>query len=108
MRQPPVFKKIKESVLGKRYDLSVAFLSLAEMRSITRKTKKKNRVSNVLAFPLSKTSGEILLCPKAAKPWSLEYLFIHACLHLKGFRHSATMEHEERRILKKFGLGVNE
>ena len=98
------FGKIKEDILGKRYDLSLAFLLPAAMRRVTLRTKKKNKVSNVLAFPLSKRSGEILICKQAAKPFTPEYLFIHGCLHLKGLKHGATMEREEARILKKFGL----
>lgn len=62
------------------------------------------KTSNVLAFPLSKASGEILICKAAAKPYSPAYLFIHACLHLKGRKHGATMEREERRLLERFGL----
>ncbi len=114
----PQFAKIKDYVLGKRYDLSVAFLSPAEMRSVTRRTKKKNKASNVLAFPLSKTSGEILLCKDTAhkqaplyhmsKRTFVVYLFIHGLLHLQGMDHSVTMESEERRIMKKFGLGAHE
>ena len=108
------FTEIKEHILGKRYDLSTAFLSAAEMRKVTLKTKKKNKASNVLAFPLSKTSGEILLCPttarKEAKDFGmtprefLAYLFIHGCFHLKGHEHSDTMEREEQRVLARFHL----
>ncbi len=100
-------KKIKEAVLGKKYDLSVAFLQSAEMRKITLRTKKKNHVSNVLSFPLSKTSGEVLICKAAAKPFSVEFLFIHGLLHLKGLKHGATMEREENRLLKRFGFARN-
>lgn len=100
-------KKIKNAVLGRKYDLSVAFLNLAQMRKITLRTKKKNKVSNVLSFPLSKTSGEILICKAAAKPFSIEFLFIHGLLHLKGLKHSATMEREEDRLLKRFGFARN-
>ena len=98
----PRFKKIKDFVLGKRYDLSVAFLSAAEMRRVTRRTKHKNKLSNVLAFPLSAASGEILICRAAAKPFTVEYLFIHGLLHLKGLRHGVTMERRENQLLKKF------
>lgn len=107
--------------MGKRYDLSFAFLSPAKIRVIYKRTKprrkvgaptkasgKKDHVSNVLSFPLSKTSGEILICKQAAKPYRVEYLFIHGLLHLKGYKHSDTMEREERRILKKFGLRAHE
>lgn len=114
MRTPTAFKKIKEAVLGEAYDLSVAFLSPARMRAVTRKTKGKNKVSNVLSFPLSKTSGEILICPATAKKEAplyrmserqyLAYLFIHGLLHLKGHKHGVTMERNERRLLRQFGF----
>ena len=105
------FLKIKEKVLGKKYVLSVALLGSIEMRramrykkprqvGITTRASKKDKVSNVLAFPLSKHSGEILLCPAASKPYSLTYLFIHGCLHLKGLSHGGTMESAERRLLE--------
>lgn len=106
---PLRYKKIKEYILGKRYDLSFAYVSPAAMRRAMKyKKNRSSTTSNVLAFPLSKTSGEILICRQAAKPYSLAYLFIHGCLHLKGFKHSATMEREECRVLKRFGLRANE
>ncbi len=97
------FKKIKEQVLGKRYELSVAFLSSAQMRKAMKyKRVRATKTSNVLSFPLSKTSGEILICKAAAKPYTPEYLFIHGVLHLKGLKHSVTMEREETKLLKQF------
>lgn len=97
-----LFSSIKDAILGKNYELSVAYIPAAEMRRITIATKKKDHVSNVLSFPLSKNSGEILLCPAAAKPFSLPYLFIHGALHLKGHKHGATMERFETRMLERF------
>ncbi|HEY4502053.1 MAG TPA: rRNA maturation RNAse YbeY [Candidatus Paceibacterota bacterium] len=108
-RIPSIFNKIKKEILGPRYDLSVVFLLDKEMRKKMKYRYKKissKKTSNVLSFPLSKTSGEILICPAAAKPYTLAYLFIHGCLHLKGLTHSATMEREEAKILKKFKLQV--
>ncbi|OGC87049.1 hypothetical protein A3D70_00800 [Candidatus Adlerbacteria bacterium RIFCSPHIGHO2_02_FULL_54_18] len=108
MRTPASFPKIKNAILGKRYDLSVALVSPAAMRRAMKyKKTPSKKTSNVLSFPLSKTSGEILLCKQAAKPYSLHFLFIHGLLHLKGLRHSATMEYEEDRYLKRFGLRRN-
>lgn len=103
MQRTP-FKKIKNEVLGNEYDLSVAFLSAHEMREVTLRTKKKDHVSNVLSFPLSKTSGEILLCRRAAAPYTIGYLFIHGLLHLKGYKHSATMDSAEKRLLARFTI----
>ena len=112
------FEKIKNYVLGKNYDLSVAFLSPAQMRKVTLKTKKKNKASNVLSFPLSKTSGEILICKETAKKEAasygmtqtafVAYLFIHGLYHLKGYKHSDTMDRVEHRTFKKFGFERNE
>jgi ssRNA-specific RNase YbeY (16S rRNA maturation enzyme) len=98
------FQRIAKEVLGPDYDLSVAFLSAKEMRAVTLRTKNKDSVSNVLSFPLSTHSGEILLCRAAAAPFNIGYLFIHGLFHLKGLRHGATMEREERRVMKRFGL----
>ena len=102
------YAKIKDDVLGKKYELSLAFLLPKEMRAVTKKYKKKDHVSNVLSFPLSKTSGEILICKEAAAPYSVGYLFIHGLCHLKGYKHSATMERIERRYLKKWGINAHE
>jgi ssRNA-specific RNase YbeY (16S rRNA maturation enzyme) len=104
MRQAELFKRLKAEVLGKTYDLSVAFLSSAEMRAVTLRTKRKNKVSNVLSFPLSKTSGEILMCKKAAAPYTIPYLFIHGLLHLKGLKHGVRMENAEQDLLQRFSL----
>lgn len=111
------FGAIKTYVLGKKYDLSVAFLTPNAMRAVARKTKHTDVASNVLAFPLTKTSGEILLCRETAKAQApkfgmsqrafLHYLFIHGLLHIKGHRHGATMEHEEKRVLARFGFHTN-
>jgi len=102
------FEKIKESLLGKQYELSVAFVGPTESRAITVQTKHKNKASNVLSFPLSKTSGEIIICPATARPYSLAYLFIHGVAHLKGFKHGATMERIEHKLLKEFGFELHE
>ena len=95
--------------MGDRYDLSVAIIQPAAMRRAMKykkltPNKPRSYVSNVLSFPLSKNSGEILICKSAAKPYTVEYLFIHGCFHLKGHKHSATMENEERKVLARFSL----
>lgn len=118
-----LFPQIKDAVLGKQYDLSVALISPAAMRRAMKykklSAKKTPRIaSNVLAFSLSKNSGEILLCPATARTQCrsygmnervfIMYLFIHGLLHLQGCKHGATMEREERRVMKTFGLRAHE
>jgi len=103
------FQKIKDAVLGKKYELSLAFITPHEMRGVMKYKKRPERkTSNILSFELSKNSGEIIICPAAAKPYSLPYLFIHGLCHLKGYKHSDTMEHIEHRLVKKFGFTVHE
>ncbi len=117
------FIDMKNFILGSKYDLSVALLPSAQMREamVYKKSKESDPqalASNVLAFPLSKSSGEILLCPATArvqaKNFSMSpnvfvaYLFIHGLLHLKGLIHGATMEREERRIMIRFDLRADE
>ena len=106
------FVYIKEEILGSNYDLSVGFVSAREQKSINNKYRNIDKTTNILSFPLSKNSGEItfdLVKTKKDAPLFnmttsafLKYLFIHGCLHLKGYEHSDIMEREERKFLNKF------
>lgn len=105
---------MKEKILGKRYDLSVAVVDAKRMRLANLTFRKKNIPTDVLAFPYSPSSGEILLhipsVKESAKRFSLphrEYLkfvFIHALLHLKGHVHGRTMEKLEDTWSSAFGI----
>ena len=106
------FISIKEAILGKQYDLSLSFITSKEQKKINKTYRNKDKTTNILSFPLTPKSGEITFDPIKVKhdapefemsyPQFLKYLFIHGCLHLKGFEHSSTMEKEEKRFLKKF------
>ena len=114
-------KKIKEVVLGKEYDLSFAFVGPKKMREINKKYRGKDYATDILSFELEKIvprrqtgAGEIFICKSAARekarlfarplPNYLSYLFIHGLCHLKGMRHGATMERQEQKIRKQFGV----
>ena len=105
-----LLRKLKIEALGEAYDLSFAFVTPAEMRKAMKYKKlspnelTKTKTSNVLSFPLSKKSGEILICKSAAKPYTVEYLFIHGLYHLKGLKHGGTMERAEEKLLSRFKL----
>ena len=106
------FLKIKESILGKEYELSVLFPNIKLAEELHVKWKKKEGPVNILSFPLDKKSGEIIMtleqARREAKKFNHSYknhiifLFIHGCLHLKGMAHGAKMEKEERFFYKKF------
>jgi len=65
----------------------------------------------VLSFPLDEKAGEIFLdleTKKESEEFEMSYkkyltfLFIHGCLHLKGYDHGAEMEKLEDKFIKKF------
>lgn len=106
------FVSIKNKILGEKYELSLSFLSPAKQKQINLKYRNKNETTNILSFPLSLNSGEITMdiikikkdskSFKMTYPQFLKYLFIHGCLHLKGFEHSSIMEKEEKKYLEIF------
>ena len=85
-------------------------LGKKEMERLHQKHLKKSGSTTVLSFPLSKNSGEILLCPFFIKKkkndyglnfkTALEKMFVHGLLHLKGLKHSKEMEKKENEFLK--------
>ena len=105
------FSRLKEEVFGKKYALSLVFVSDARARELNKKHRGKNEPANVLSFPLSSKEGEICIAPGKAKtdapifkmPYRrfVFFLFIHALLHLKGFRHGGTMEKKEAQLLRE-------
>jgi len=114
LRSPLSKKKleeIKNKILGMKYELSVVLLDNKESKRINEKTRNKNYPANVLSFPLEETVGEIFLdleTKKEAPKFNMNYqkyltfLFIHGCLHLKGFDHGDTMEKLEDKYLKSY------
>ncbi len=99
------WKDIKNQVLGKKYDLSVVFVGDEIMKNLNKIYRKKDKIANVLSFPLSKENGEILINDKFKKEKEYsDYLFMHSLLHLKGLRHGKKMEKEEKELIKKFNI----
>lgn len=109
-----VFTKIKETVLGNDYDLSLVIVGKNEMKKLNKSYGNKDQATDILSFPLSDKEGEIFICPEIAikeaprfgrsRENFIKYLFIHSLAHLKGFRHSGKMESEEKKIRDKFGV----
>ncbi|MBX4199151.1 rRNA maturation RNase YbeY [Candidatus Parcubacteria bacterium] len=90
----------KDAVLGNAYELSLVFCGNNLSQELNRTYRGKDKPTNVLAFPLSKTSGEIFINTEHLDGFRVEELLVHALLHLKGMLHGAKMESEEKRFLK--------
>lgn len=112
------WKKIKDLILGKTYNLSIALVDDHEMRRAEKISKHKKR-ANILSFAYSKHSGEILFnvpqIRREAKTSGtpvkqrLAYLYIHSLLHLTGYDHKNTkgaqkMANQEMRYMAKSGF----
>ena len=105
------FAVLKREILGKKYKLSIYFIGRNKSLELNKKLRGKNRPANVLSFPYSKSSGEIMLClseaRKGAKKFGKKYpefvgfLVIHGMLHLKGIKHSSRMEAKEKFLAEK-------
>lgn len=108
------FLEMKEAVLGKRYELSLVFIGEKRSRDLTLNYRHKDKVSNVLSFPIDENSGEIFITPKQAARQAKDfetttnkhigYLFIHGLLHLSGLDHGSTMDSKEKALKKKFNV----
>ncbi len=106
------FVSIKEAILGKNYELGLTFVPANTQKKLNKTYRSKPESTNILSFPLSKSSGEITIDLMKAKdeyrlfdmtfPTFIKFLFIHGCLHLKGYEHSSTMEKAEKKYLKNF------
>jgi probable rRNA maturation factor len=81
---------------------------------VNTKYRKKTYAPNVLSFTYAKTDGEIILnirkAEREARTFGVSvnervaFLFIHGCLHLKGFAHGHKMDTLEKTHLKKAGF----
>jgi len=106
------FVILKNDILGEKYSLSLAFISAKKSKEINKAYRGKDNPTNILSFPLSKTEGEILICPSTVKKETkkfdrnfrelLGFLVIHGMLHLKGMEHSSRMEREEKKYDQKY------
>ena len=96
-----VWLKLKNQVLGEKYDLSFSYAGSDEMRRLNKLYRKKNYSANVLSFPLSEQVGEILINKIYRRKNYADYLFIHSLLHLSGLKHGKKMNEKELEIMQK-------
>ena len=106
-----LFNRIARVILPE-WEISLVFVGAKRARDINIATRKKTYTPNVLSYPLGKKRGEVIICPTQAKKEARKFtltnrsmmllLFIHALLHLKGYRHGTTMEEYEHALLAQF------
>ena len=110
------FLKIKDSLLGKKYLLTIIFCLPEESRVLNKTHRSKDYPTNILSFPLDRHEGEIYIslstARKDATKFEMSYqrflylLIIHGMLHLKGHLHGSTMEVQEEKYCKQFFRGI--
>ena len=108
------YTAIKRKILGTRYQLSLVFVGSTRATTLNQAYRQKSYTPNVLSFPITDTTGEMFICPAVAKREApkfnlsttgfIAYLFIHGCLHLKGYDHGATMDKLERKYCRAFNI----
>jgi len=106
------FVEFKNKILGKKYVLSLVFISEKEIHSLNKKYRNVDSPTDILSFPYNKKTGEIFICEKKAKIKAKEFerkydnfvsfLFIHGCVHLLGYDHGNKMEKIEVKYRKYF------
>jgi probable rRNA maturation factor len=120
---PARFEKLLKKLIRhydlKRPELSLAFVGDAEIRTLNRKFRKKDKATDVLSFPLSEEAadgkfylGDIAISvPTATRQAAeighplereLEYLTIHGFLHLLGYEHDEGHEAEEAKVREMY------
>ncbi|NTV44747.1 MAG: rRNA maturation RNase YbeY [Candidatus Yonathbacteria bacterium] len=107
-----LLRAIKKDILGDDFRLSMVFIGDTLSRRLNREYRGKDKDANVLSFPLSKDAGEIFINLHRAKKDAhrfekgynefVIYLFVHGCLHLKGYDHGPAMERAEDAAMAKF------
>lgn len=107
-----LFDQIKKEILGSKYELSFSFIAPKKIKSFNKIYRNINKPTDILSFPLSKSTGEIFICKSETKKMApkfdrsyenfLVYLFIHGCVHLKGYDHGPKMEKVEEKFRKMF------
>jgi probable rRNA maturation factor len=99
-------------------ELSLAFVGERTIRRLNREFLKKDRVTDVLSFPIARKGadglyylGDIIIAPAQARRQArqkghgiereLGILVIHGFLHLLGYDHGRGIEEEEARLQKR-------
>lgn len=112
-------KKILEAENKKTVELSIALVGQGRIRELNKKYRKKNKVTDVLAFQYDNHKvGEVVICLREVKKNAKKYnstfkkelarVLIHGILHLLGYDHEKSeakakkMREKENYYLSQF------
>jgi probable rRNA maturation factor len=99
--------------------VTIRVVGAGEGRRLNRIFRKRDRATNVLAFPYGARQGDVVLCDPVirrearaqGKTLAAHYahLVVHGMLHLRGYDHArkrdaARMERREISILRRLGF----
>ncbi len=108
------FDLIAVEILGSEYELNVIFIENEEIAKLNLIYREKNEPTDILSFPITDNVGEIYISPEESKKMMrdfgreydnfIAFLFIHGCVHLKGYDHGGKMESIEKKVRDKFGI----
>lgn len=116
-----VFEAVRRPDLAERAEVSVVLVSKARMRRLNNAAFRKNRPTDVLAFPQWEGRiprnfgnfillGDVVLCPQVVREqaereknllraqWAL--LWVHGLLHLLGFDHDTPRRKKKMFLLQ--------
>lgn len=119
-----------EGVDGDRTEISVSFVTSAEIKKLNKEFRDVDAVTDVLSFPQFENIaefpklgviclGDVVICIEKAKEQALEfghsfdreviYLFVHSMLHLIGYDHmeendKIEMRKHEEEVMSCLGL----
>lgn len=123
-----------EGLSGEGLELSLSFVSEEEIRQLNREYRNRDRVTDVLSFPMYENPeeigaarspegvllGDVVICTGMIAKQAVEYghseeremvyLFVHSVLHLLGHDHEEEeerirMRRAEDRVMDALGIG---
>ncbi|MBI3631547.1 MAG: rRNA maturation RNase YbeY [Candidatus Staskawiczbacteria bacterium] len=115
-----VAKKVLKGENREKENISIAFVSSAEIKKLNKKYKKKNKPTNVLSFGrvlgVTSDSSEVVICPEVVKKNAKEFgvtfkqeltkILVHGILHILGYDHEKSKKEAMRMEEKEKHLSI--